>query len=80
MVAGENDISYIIDDGLLIKENEVIAGISAKKAPTKIETVKKALFIEPKERDEMKKAGSLSRWDRLLAFVSGSRHSGFRHM
>ena len=29
----------IIDDGLLIKGNEVIAGESAKKAPTKIETV-----------------------------------------
>jgi len=56
MVAGENNISYIIDDGLLIKENEVIAGTSAKKAPTKIETVKKALFLQPKEQDEMKKA------------------------
>ena len=43
MVASERGISYIIDDGLLIKENEVIAGVSAKKAATKIETVKKAL-------------------------------------
>ena len=40
MVAGEKGIDYIIDDGLLIKGNEVIAGESAKKAPTKIETVK----------------------------------------
>lgn len=56
MVAGENDISYIIDDGLLINENEVVAGESAKKAPTKIETVKHALFVDEKERDEMKKA------------------------
>ena len=38
-VAGENNVSYIIDDGLFIKDNEVIAGTSAKKAPTKIETV-----------------------------------------
>ena len=45
MVAGENNINYIIDDGLLIKDNEIIAGISAKKAPTKIETVKNALFL-----------------------------------
>ena len=43
MVAAENDIHFIIDDGLLIKDNEVIAGNSAKKAATKIETVKKAL-------------------------------------
>ena len=56
MVASERNINYIIDDGLLIKENEVIAGVSAKKAATKIETVKKALFNNPKEADEIKKA------------------------
>jgi len=56
MVAGENNISYIIDDGLLVNENEVVAGTSAKKAPTKIETVKHALFIEEKEKQEMIKA------------------------
>lgn len=56
MVAGENNISYIIDDGLLVNENEVVAGESAKKAPTKIETVKHAIFIDEKEKEEMKKA------------------------
>ena len=56
IVAGENDIHYIIDDGLLIRDNDVIAGISAKKAPTKIETVKRAIFIDEKERKEMREA------------------------
>ena len=56
IVASERNINYIIDDGLLIKENEVIAGVSAKKAATKIETVKKALFNNPQEADEIKKA------------------------
>ena len=56
MVAGENDIEYIIDDGLLVNENEVVAGTSAKKAPTKIETVKHAIFAHEDERDEMIKA------------------------
>lgn len=56
MVAGENNISYIIDDGLLVNENEVVAGESAKKAPTKIETVKHAIFLDEKERKEMVKA------------------------
>lgn len=50
MVANSKGIEYIIDDGLLICGNEVVAGISAKKAPTKIETVKNALF-----QDETKK-------------------------
>ncbi len=52
-VAGENNINYIIDDGLFIKDNEVIAGSSAKKAPTKIETVKHALFQTDEERKEI---------------------------
>lgn len=56
MVAGEYDIHYIIDDGLFIKDNEVIAGNSAKKAPTKIETVKHALFLTEEEKKEIRKA------------------------
>ena len=55
LVASENNIHYIIDDGLLINDNDVVAGESAKKAPTKIETVKKAIFIEKKEQEDMKK-------------------------
>lgn len=50
MVASEKGINYIIDDGLLIKDNEILAGASAKKAPTKIETVKHALFYEEEEK------------------------------
>ena len=56
MVASEKGINYIIDDGLLIKDNQVIAGESAKKAATKIETVKHALFLKDEKREEMKKA------------------------
>lgn len=56
MVAGENDIEFIIDDGLLVKGNAVVAGTSAKKAPTKVETVKHALFYEENEKREMQEA------------------------
>ena len=66
LVANENNIHYIIDDGLLIKENDVVAGNSAKKAPTKIETVKKAIFIEKKDREEMKKALKTIKPDSIL--------------
>lgn len=56
MVANEHQINYIIDDGLLINENNVVAGTSAKKAPTKVETVKKAIFVNEEDRNEMQKA------------------------
>lgn len=56
MVAADRDIHFIIDDGLLIQDNRVIAGNSAKKASTKIETVRKALFISEEESKEIQKA------------------------
>lgn len=56
MVASEKNIKFIIDDGLLIMDNQVIAGESAKKAPTKIETVKHALFYKEEEKQEILKA------------------------
>ena len=66
MVAAENDIHFIIDDGLLIKDNQVIAGNSAKKASTKIETVKKALFIEEEQSKEIQKALKKYKAERIL--------------
>lgn len=66
MVAGENNINYIIDDGLLVNDNKVVAGTSAKKAPTKIETVKHAIFIDENEKKEMKQALKKEKVDTLL--------------
>lgn len=66
MVASENNINYIIDDGLLIKDNEVIAGESAKKAQTKVATVKHALFYEEAEREPIIKALKKYKAERIL--------------
>ncbi len=65
-MAGQRDIKYIIDDGLLIKDNQVIAGVSAKKAPTKIETVKNALFLVEEQKNEIQKAIRKYRPDSIL--------------
>jgi len=48
----EKDIVSIIDDGLFICRNQVMAGISAKRQPTKIAAVRTALFTDD---DHMKK-------------------------
>lgn len=56
MVANKYNIRYIIDDGILVKDSDVVAGSSAKKAATKVETVKKALFIHEPQKSEMIKA------------------------
>jgi len=56
LVAKQRGIECIIDDGLFVKDNKVIAGSSAKKAKTKIESVKQALFSKEEQKIEMAKA------------------------
>jgi adenylate kinase family enzyme len=53
LVAQKYGIEYIIDDGLLIKENRILAGHSAKKEKTFLAAVKVALFDEKAQRDEV---------------------------
>lgn len=51
----EKNIESIIDDGLFIYRNTVIAGSSAKRASTKIGAVKTALFINEEQADNVRK-------------------------
>ena len=66
MVAGEKGTHFIIDDGLLIKDNEVVAVESAKKAETKVATVKHALFYEDSEKETITKALKKYKPDSIL--------------
>ena len=55
LVAQKYEIEYIIDDGLLIKDNRILAGHSAKKEKTFLAAIKVALFDEKAHRDEVAK-------------------------
>jgi hypothetical protein len=59
-------ITHIIDDGLLISENRVIAGKSAKKEATKIASIKRAIFDDNDHRKEVIKAIRAGKVDSLL--------------
>lgn len=50
IIAKDRDIDYIVDDGLLIKGNKIIAGVSAKREPTKLAAVRRALFMDASHR------------------------------
>jgi hypothetical protein len=52
LVAQKYGIDFIIDDGLLIRDNRILAGHSAKKEKTFMAAVKVALFDEKSQRDE----------------------------
>lgn len=54
-VARENGINYIIDDGILIYGSRIIAGSSAKRAATKIESVKNAIFSDETQALNMRR-------------------------
>lgn len=54
-VAFENDLDVIIDDGLLIRGAQVLAGSSAKREPTKLAAVKRAIFTDDSHREEVKR-------------------------
>jgi uncharacterized alkaline shock family protein YloU/adenylate kinase family enzyme len=53
LVAQKYGIEYIIDDGLLIRDNRILAGHSAKKEKTFMAAVKVALFDDKESRTEM---------------------------
>lgn len=55
-VAKQKNLEYIIDDGLLISNNKVIAGRSAKKEATRVAAIRRACFQDPKHVSEVKEA------------------------
>ena len=55
-VAKERSIECIIDDGLLIKGNRVLAGCSAKKEGTRLASIRRALFTEVSHVEKVKEA------------------------
>lgn len=55
-VADQFGIDFIIDDGLLISKNAVVAGQSAKKEKTRLASVRRALFMDPKHLQAVKSA------------------------
>jgi uncharacterized alkaline shock family protein YloU len=58
-VARERGIEFIIDDGLLIRGNRIVAGKSAKRETTKIGSIKCALFNDQSHADDVKSAINL---------------------
>jgi len=46
LIAHQENIDYIIDDGLLIKKDKILAGLSAKKEANKIQAIRRAIFFD----------------------------------
>lgn len=55
-IARDNNLECIIDDGLLIKGNKILAGKSAKKEASRIASVKRAIFMDDFHTEDVIKA------------------------
>lgn len=55
-VARKYNIQYLIDDGLLIHGSSIIAGSSAKRAKTKMDSVRQAIFLDESRATSMRRA------------------------
>ncbi len=72
-ICREKNIEAIIDDGLFICRNKVMAGISAKRQPTKIAAVRTALFHEDDHMQSVKNAIEKADPDSLLVLGTSDR-------
>lgn len=52
-LAAKYKLDYIIDDGILINKNKIIAGTSAKKAQTVVAAIKRAIFDDEEHKKEV---------------------------
>ncbi len=66
LLAEKHNIELIIDDGLLIYKDKIIAGHSAKREKTFLAAVKVAVFDDKKRRDEAAKALQKNKFKKIL--------------
>jgi len=69
----ELNIDSIIDDGLFIHHNQVIAGISAKRQQTRVGAIKTALFTDDAHAESVSKAIKTEAPDSLLVIGTSDR-------
>lgn len=65
-VAKKYGIRFIIDDAILIKDNKVIAGKSAKTEASKIASVKAAIFLDESRKKQMSDVIKKEKIDKIL--------------
>jgi len=73
LVAQKYGIDLIIDDGLLIKDNRILAGHSAKKEVSFLTAVKVALFDDKAHRDEVARRLQNEKFKRILVLGTSEK-------
>jgi uncharacterized alkaline shock family protein YloU len=72
LIADKYKIDLIIDDGILIKDNTIVCGKSAKKEKNPLTAIRTALYDDTAHRREMRKTLEKEKFDRIL--IIGTSH------
>jgi len=73
IVAKMIDANAIIDDGILVYNSKLIAGKSAKKEPTYLASIRRALFMEDDHANEVKEAIKRLNIDKILILATSKQ-------
>ena len=73
LVSQKLGLDLMIDDGLLIKDQKILAGTSAKKEKAYLSAIKTALFDSPSHKDEVRKALDDEKFKRVLIIGTSER-------
>lgn len=73
LVSQKYGLDLIIDDGLLIKDQKIIAGKSAKKEAAYLTAIKTALFDDPRHRGDVQDKLDREKFKRVLIIGTSER-------
>lgn len=66
VLAHENSVECIIDDGILIHDNKIVAGFSAKKESSRLKAVRRAIFQDSVQVKEVRSQLDVIKPNRLM--------------
>ena len=73
LAAAKVGAECVIDDGLLISNRQIVAGKSAKREPTKMASVRRAIFSSQEHRDEVKRAIAKHKFGSIMIIGTSDR-------
>ena len=76
LVAAKYRIDLIIDDGLLIRGDKIVAGHSAKRDPNFISAVRTAVFDDDEHRDQVMNALQKEKYKKILIIGTSEKMIG----
>jgi hypothetical protein len=73
LVAEKYDIDLIIDDGLLIRDSQILAGKSAKREKNRVTAVKRAIFDDAEYAYEIREAMTKEKFKSLMVIGTSEK-------